>query len=58
MEFQKFKTAASEAGLMMKKKSTVVEPWPLRVALKQEDVGAQEELISCCHPAPAELNVT
>jgi hypothetical protein len=43
MEFQKFKTAASEAGLMMKKKSTVVEPWPLRLALKQEDVGAQEE---------------
>lgn len=49
MEVQKFKIAASEAELMTKKKrkekkkNTIVEPWPLRLALKQEDVRAQEE---------------
>lgn len=43
MELQKFETAASEAGLIMKKKNTVVEPWPLRLTLRPKDVGAQEE---------------
>ena len=43
MKLQKFQTAASEAGLVIKKKSTVVESWPLRLTLNQEDVGAQEE---------------
>jgi hypothetical protein len=35
----------------MKERNTVVEPWPLRLTLKPEDAGAQEEfdlLLSSC----------
>ncbi|XPS75438.1 hypothetical protein M3J07_007516 [Ascochyta lentis] len=51
MDLQKFKTAASEAGLMIKKKNTIVGPWPLRLTLGPEEVGAQEEfdlMLSSC----------
>jgi len=51
MDLQNFKTAATEAGLMMKKKNTIVKPWPLRLTLGPEDAGAQEEfdlLLSSC----------
>jgi hypothetical protein len=42
MQLQKFHTAADEVGLMMKKRNTVVEPWPLRLTLTPEDTAAKE----------------
>jgi hypothetical protein len=43
MELQGFKRAASDAGLIMKNKNTIVESWPLRLKARPGGVGAQEE---------------
>jgi hypothetical protein len=43
MKIQKFESAASEAGLKMKNKNTIVESWPSRLKLKPEHDGAQDE---------------
>lgn len=43
MEIQGFKDVARDAGLIMKKKNTIVELWPLRLKAKPGDVGAQAE---------------
>jgi hypothetical protein len=43
MDLQGFKSAASDAGLIMKKKNTIIESWPLRLKARPGDVGAQEE---------------
>ena len=43
MEIQGFKSAAIDAGLIMKRKNTIVELWPLRLKARPGDVGAQEE---------------
>ncbi|KAJ6276567.1 hypothetical protein J3E71DRAFT_187021 [Bipolaris maydis] len=51
MKLQEFESAASRAGLMMKERNTIVEPWPLRLKLKPHEVGSQEEfdlLLSSC----------
>lgn len=43
MEIQDFEKYAREAGLLMKRKNTIVETWPLRLKAKPGDDGAQEE---------------
>lgn len=46
MEFKEFEVrslAALEGGLLVKKKHTVVEKWPLRLKLKHGQDGAQSE---------------
>jgi hypothetical protein len=43
IEIQGFKSAAEDAGLVMKKKNTIVESWPLRLKARPGDVGAQKE---------------
>ena len=43
LKIQGFESAARDAGLIIKKKNTIVESWPLRLKLRPGDVGAQEE---------------
>jgi hypothetical protein len=40
---QNFKSSARDAGLIMKKKNTIVESWPLRLKASPGDLDAQEE---------------
>ena len=51
MQRQEFQAAANEAGLMMKRKNTIVQSWPRGLTFTPEDAGAQEEfdlLLSSC----------
>ena len=43
MKTQEFKSATQEAQLMMEQRNNVVESRPLRLKIKTEDHGAQEE---------------
>lgn len=51
MQLQKFQAAADDAGLMMKRKNTIIHSWPLGLTITPEVAGAQKEfdlLLSSC----------
>jgi hypothetical protein len=43
MKIQRFEDAARDAGMMMKKRNTVVEPWPWKLKVKSSHSDAQEK---------------